>query len=204
MSLLQSNGREAELLALATHIEAGNHLGWEQRAKLSDFLRFAALPSPVDNPSREEIADVVRLHCRQLGNAVLQMSHGVERIYYTGISVNDLAETIRSRLAANPPDPDSMNDKRALQDMKPASNVREATIRECAEKSGDDGVRELLNSAAIFLAIGARYAPNETIFDTNAVTGELFKARGLADIMRAVAENCNAHLSPPLTQDKPK
>lgn len=35
-------------------------------------------------------------------------------------------------LAAKPDDPDAMNDKRALEDTKLASNVREATIEECA------------------------------------------------------------------------
>lgn len=74
-------------------------------------LYAAPPPAPAGEVSREEIAEAVRLHCRQLGNAVLQMSFGVERIYYSGISVNDLAETIRSRLS------------------KPDDRVREAFFR---------------------------------------------------------------------------
>lgn len=52
---------------------------------------------------------------------------------------------IGERLAATPADPDAMNEKRAAEDAKLASNVREATIEECAKAvevriKGTDGL----------------------------------------------------------------
>lgn len=51
-----------------------------------------------------------------------------------------------------------------------------------------------LEEAQLFLNVGASYAPN-TNESIKFVTGETFKSRGLADVMRAVAENAAATLS---------
>ena len=48
---------------------------------------------------------------------------------------------------------------------------------------------EALKEAQIFLNVGASYAPN-TAESIKFATGEYLKTRGLADVMRAVAEKC--------------
>jgi hypothetical protein len=71
---------------------------------------------------------------------------------------------------------------RAAAPPKPAPDTRTAT---------------LLRNAALFLELGARYAPNEAASDRNAATGELLKTRGLADVMKSVAAECAAFEAAP-------
>lgn len=52
--------------------------------------------------------------------------------------------------------------------------------------------REALSEAALFLQLGAVYAPDEAIDDLNRATGERFKTRSLRTVMREVAKTCSA------------
>jgi hypothetical protein len=49
---------------------------------------------------RGEIADAIREYCHSISPAAVQMSHGVERIYYAGISLDGLTDAIFAALGA--------------------------------------------------------------------------------------------------------
>ena len=51
---------------------------------------------------------------------------------------------------------------------------------------------EALRDAAVFLKIGAAYAPDIVVNDQNRTTGEWLKTRGLATTMLRVEESCRA------------
>jgi hypothetical protein len=55
-------------------------------------------------PSREAIAGAIKAFCLTFGKAAVQKSwcDGVERIYYAGIPVDGLADSILARLSAQP------------------------------------------------------------------------------------------------------
>ncbi len=64
------------------------------------------------------------------------------------------------------------------------------------EPAGDDAaVREALRDAVLFLTIGAQYAPNSIVEGQNSATAEMLKTRGLASVMRSVAEQCRAAIA---------
>jgi hypothetical protein len=62
-----------------------------------------------------------------------------------------------------------------------------------------EDVARALENAAIFLEVGARYAPNETVDEKIKATNERLKTRGLADVMKSVSEDCRAILALPHT-----
>jgi hypothetical protein len=49
---------------------------------------------------RGEIADAIREYCHSVSPTAVQMSHGVERIYYAGISLDGLTDAIFAALGA--------------------------------------------------------------------------------------------------------
>jgi hypothetical protein len=77
----------------------------------NDKLRSATLPSPVDNPSKEELARIIDPEAFDC----LKRTHVIPSDSEFGRMrrAKDKANAIQARLSANPPDPDSMNDKRA-------------------------------------------------------------------------------------------
>jgi hypothetical protein len=68
-----------------------------------------------------------------------------------------------------------------------------AVLRSAPPPAGP-GLRQLLENAALFLTVGANYAPKEAMSDKNAATGEWLKTRGLSDVMKGLAEDIRAAL----------
>lgn len=58
-----------------------------------------------------------------------------------------------------------------------------------------DELRKTLENAALFLEIGASFAPNEVVDERIRATKERLKLRGLADVMMAVAIDCRAMIA---------
>lgn len=83
--------------------------------KAREAIRASARPA-VDGGEREEISSIIA-----------EWFPGKQALR------DRCADAILTRLAAKPADPDARNDKRMLEDMTLAHNVRKATIKECAK-----------------------------------------------------------------------
>lgn len=68
------------------------------------MTRSEPLSPPAGNSGRrEQIASAIRTFCNSLGAGSVQMSHGVERIYYAGISLDALSVAVELALSTGAP-----------------------------------------------------------------------------------------------------
>lgn len=77
--------------------------------------------------------------------------------------------------------------------VEPGEVLKEVSRRLTAPAQGSrhcDKVSTALRNAALFLELGAKYAPDERISQKIEATGEMLKTRGLATVMRTVTASC--------------
>lgn len=191
--------------------------GCEKRAVALWNARAAALTSPADNPSRDDLAQTLNDNRRaRRGYSPQSIKYCKEAERNALLSDADALIASGFRLAANPPDIDSMNDKRAKEDKKLASNVREATIRECAEKSLEmrnaiDMIEGALMGLGDLVDLPARWGEPRMgdhvrpLLDVNA--SQVYRVcDALSECTRIINSDKYdpATFSPTPTQDKPK